>query len=425
MNASTPLYVKPAPLKRTIYLPFTGEVNDYLKIVGSPLLFRSFLQETFSSFPELFPSSFSTGFSMKDIYISQKLHLPFRRITIAKIAYSVRFSFALPYMTALAKEVSTPLFLRKFAVPFWALSLIFKRSPIYFYRLECSIGLNSLVATTITHPSLLPKHLCADEKIAYLRGESLPLAMTVAQNCVLGIEPSLSLKEEDLKNAYSVFKQESQALHPKYSPKTVNLDGWTASWNVWHWLFPKIVIIRCFLHLYLKLREVFQEKQKLAYEAVANRLWGCYKAESKSSFSQRVRRVIQWSQKQTNWIPKKFLEVIERLEKYKQVYAVAYDYEGAYRTSNQADRLMQRLEKRLYETKYFKGTIESARLNIRGWALIQNFAPWNPFTIKKYNGWQSPAENLNQKRYHIDWLQNLLVSASVHRFQHTPQNLLQ
>ncbi|MCI5161431.1 MAG: hypothetical protein D3917_05280, partial [Candidatus Electrothrix sp. AX5] len=61
--------------------------------------------------------------------------------------------------------------------------------------------------------------------------------------------------------------------------------------------------------------------------------------------------------------------------------------------------------------------------NIRGWALIKNFAPQNPAAVKKHAGLQSPAEQLNGKRYHDCWLQNLLISASLGGFRGAPLNL--
>jgi len=85
---------------------------------------------------------------------------------------------------------------------------------------------------------------------------------------------------------------------------------------------------------------------------------------------------------------------------------------------------MQLLSKHLFITQYFHGNLETAELSIRAWALLQNFAPSNPYTIKKFNGLQSPAERLNQFRYHENWLQNLLVSASQRRYSLPPQNPL-
>jgi len=50
--------------------------------------------------------------------------------------------------------------------------------------------------------------------------------------------------------------------------------------------------------------------------------------------------------------------------------------------------------------------------------------PQNPLQSEKFNGWQSPAERLNQFRYHDNWLQNLLVSTSQRRHFNRPQNPL-
>jgi hypothetical protein len=63
-------------------------------------------------------------------------------------------------------------------------------------------------------------------------------------------------------------------------------------------------------------------------------------------------------------------------------YSSAYDFAEAHRTSNMIDRLMQRMDRHLLTTQYFHGALQAAELSIRGWALIQTFAPWKPRTIK-------------------------------------------
>jgi hypothetical protein len=69
---------------------------------------------------------------------------------------------------------------------------------------------------------------------------------------------------------------------------------------------------------------------------------------------------------------------------------------------------MQRMDRHLHSTQYFHGELSSAELGIRGWVLINNFAPWNPMTVKKHGGISCPAEKLNGFRYHDNWLENLL-----------------
>src|SRR3954470_9312114 len=82
---------------------------------------------------------------------------------------------------------ASPPFLRKFAVPYWALAEVFGRSPMYWYRLECSLGRNSLVGTTIQAAERLPRHLVADEKHTTCNGKKVYLAATAGSGCCLGM----------------------------------------------------------------------------------------------------------------------------------------------------------------------------------------------------------------------------------------------
>ena len=149
-------------------------------------------------------------------------------------------------------------------------------------------------------------------------------------------------------------------------------------------------------------------------------LWDCYRAVNKASFSQRIRRLLEWCE--NNAAPDVFIKPIEKLRKNIAVYMVAYDHPEAHRTSNMLDRLMQRMDRHLFSAQYFHGTLSAAQLSIRGWALIQNFAPSNPRTVSKHNGLQSPAERLNSFRYHDNWLHNLMISASLGGYKGSPQN---
>ncbi|AGA30354.1 hypothetical protein [Singulisphaera acidiphila] len=109
---------------RTLCLPIAE--TTYRQIVGVPAEFRRTLDDCFWRIPELFPANFAQGYQLKDERVSSKQRLPIRRIvTRDGIAYSVRPSFLMPYMTARTEEVQGPLFLRKFGVPFWALAHVF------------------------------------------------------------------------------------------------------------------------------------------------------------------------------------------------------------------------------------------------------------------------------------------------------------
>ena len=102
-------------------------------------------------------------------------------------------------------------------------------------------------------------------------------------------------------------------------------------------------------------------------------------------------------------------------------FVKAYAHPGCHRTSNPVDRLLRRLDYRLFCAQHLHGSTEAAEQGLRGWALIHNFAPSCPWTVRGTPGLRSPAERLNGKRYHPEWLQNLLVSASLGGYRRSPR----
>ena len=403
---------------RIICLPFSQE--NYECNIHNPDDFRNCIDKQIKLFPELFPAEIVNGYQMKDIYLSKKKSVLIRRIKIAGVTHTIRPSFIMPYLVGFVDEIEKAMFLRKFNVPFWGLSYVFGKDPMYWYRIEQSIGRNSIVGTTVRKAEDAPKHLAADEKHTRLLGEKTYVATTVAKGCILGAAVAKDAGEQALTSAYQEYKDEVQCLKPDYSPDTVNMDGWKATRNAWKTLFPTVVIICCFLHVFIKIRDRAKKKYRDIFDNVASKLWECYRAESKMSFSQRIRRLVEWCE--NNDAPSVIIDPITKLRKNIAAYRVAYDHPKAHRTSNMVDRLMQRMDRHLYSTQYFHGSIDAARLSMRGWSLINNFAPYNPRTIKKLNGFKSPAERLNQFRYHNNWLHNLCISASLGGYRSPPQN---
>ena len=208
---------------KTICLPLNEK--DYDRLVRNAKKFRAYLDRMKEAFPELLPVEIACGYRMKDNRSSNKLGLIIRRIKIGKASYSIRPSFAMPYMVGKTDEVEKALFLRKFAVPFWALAYVFGRDAMYWYRMERSLGRNSVVGTTVSEPESLPDHLSADEKHSWLKGEQVYLATTAGAQCILGVDIAEGADAQSLEPAYGRFKQEAQLLKPGYSPQTVNMDG--------------------------------------------------------------------------------------------------------------------------------------------------------------------------------------------------------
>jgi hypothetical protein len=392
----------------TICLPVsTGAYRD---AVADPRRFRVWLDQAFRDHPELFPAAFADGYRLKDQRRSARTGLRLRRIRLRATgqSFSVRPSFALPYQTGLADDVQGPLFLRSFGVPFWALARVFGKDANYWYRLEVGLGRNSLVGTSLRR-ARLPAHLLADEHHQPRDGVKNYIATTVGGGCCLGAALAPTAGAEDLQAAYAVFKREAQDVQPGYRPKTVSLDGWAATRQAWRALFRWVVVVRCFLHGWLNIRS--RGKLSTAFAALSEKVWDAYHAPDRRGFAQRLRRLWEWSQAnvQTAWL----LEQVQKLCGRAREYGVAYRHPGAHRTSNMLDRLMRSMNRYFEDGQHLHGSQGACGLHVRAWALLHNFRPWHPATARAHGGWRSPVERLNQHRYHEDWLQNLLVSASL------------
>ena len=272
---------------RTICLPI--EEEDYLRIIHDPKAFRRTLDDGFRQTPELFPVNFALGYELKDDRISAQQQIPIRRIRLKDdSAYSIRPSFLMPYMTARTADVEGPLFLRQFGVPFWALARVFGGDPMSWYRMECGLGRFSVVGTTV-RTATLPEHLLADEHHQGLDGQKVYIATTVGNGCCLGAEPAEAAGTDEWKVAYQVFKDEACDVSPKYAPKTVSTDGWKGTQAAWKLLFTKVVILLCFLHGWLKIRDRAKHLNEVFAE-VSRRVWDTYHAPDRRSFAQRLHR---------------------------------------------------------------------------------------------------------------------------------------
>lgn len=402
---------------RTICLPIPEET--YPQLVNDPAEFRRTIDDCFQRMPELFPANFALGYRLKDGRPSAKQGVPIRRVLLKDgTAYSIRPSFLMPYMTARADDVAGPLFLRTFGVPFWALAQVFGRDPMYWYRLECGLGRFSVVGATVRRAEV-PAHLLADEHHQSLDGEKVYIATTVAAGCCLGAEPAPTAGADDLQAAYGAFKDEARNVTPGYAPETVGTDGWKSTQAAWKALFPKVVILLCFLHSWLKVRDRAKHLKELFLE-VGRRVWEAYHAPDRRSFAQRLRRLRQWA---TGHLTGVVLETVLDLCRKGRRFGVAYHHPGGHRTSNMLDRIMRGMNRYFDHGQHLHGSRAASRWHCRAWALLHNFAPWHRATARKNRGWRSPAERLNQHRYHDCWLQNLLISASLNGYRcPVPQN---
>lgn len=414
--ADGPANRSPARGRFTICLPV--EEAHYAALIDDSERFRAWVTDAFAQSPELFPEGFAAGFQLKDRRCSRKQQLAVRRIQLRDgTVYSIRPSFVLPYMSGRVADVDAALFLRgKFGVPYWGLARAFGRDPMFWFRLECSLGRNSVVGTTVRQRSV-PEHLLADEHHQTRNGQKVYLATTVGAGCCLGVAVAETASTEDLTAAYSVFRAEARDVTPDYTPQTVNTDGWKGTRAAWQQLFAQAVLLRCFLHAWLKIRDRAKHL-KADYHELSRRVWETYHATGKRSCAQRLRRLRTWAQ--THLIGVVLQAVVDLCDK-KAFWLQGYDHPGGHRTSNMLDRTMRSMHRYWFDSQHLHGQPAANERHVRGWALLANFAPWHPAITKANGGWQSPAERLNQHRYHANWLQNLFISASLGGYRAAPQ----
>lgn len=406
---------KVAKVNPRVILPITQDV--YQEIALDWKQFRLWLDEMIAQYPELFPKEIAEGYTLHDILpASAKLaDVRLRRIKLKAVnekgkhqVLTICSSDVMPYMTGLTDEVEKALFLRRFGVPFWGITYLFGRNDDYWYHMTSRFGRYEIVDTVVKEASSLPTDLLADEKHVRFNGKKGYIATTVGADCVLGASLALAADEPALMNAYGYFKAEAQRIDPDYAPHTVNTDGWLATQNAWQALFPTIIIIQCFLHAFLKIRDRTKKRYQAIYAEIQQQVWDIYQAVDRQAFLSQIVDFQLWSKEQLSGTA---LEAVEKLCAKVDSFAQTFDYPQAYRTSNMIDRHMIPLDRWLFAARYFHGNWASAEYQIRSWVLFHDFMPYCP-RAKIRDTFISPAHKLNGFVYHDNWLHNLLISTS-------------
>lgn len=211
-------------------------------------------------------------------------------------------------------------------------------------------------------------------------------------------------------------------MDAEYAPETGNTDGWQATQGAWKALFTHITVIWCFLHAFLNIRDRATKPLGDTFAQVQKRVWKAYHAPSKRAFSQRLRRLREWAERALPDCVMKSRPL--ELGSKRNQFSKSYDHPEAQRTSNMGDRLMKFLDRAFFQAQYFHGLPDSAESRVRAFALLWNFCPSSPQTVRKHAGQACPAERLNGKRYADNWLENLLVCGSMNGVERDPQNPL-
>jgi hypothetical protein len=403
--------MEPSRGSKTICIPFESE-EHYRRCLEETSSCRQHIESISQQHLELFPRGFEQGFIFKGTYHSTKQDVDLRRIKLKASGdtFQIRPSFLMPYMIGQTDEIEKALYLRQWGVPCDAMAHVFGKDPSFWYRASQSLGRPSIVGATVKSPDKLPPHLVADEKHTRLKGNKVYVPTTVAGGCILGASVVSSPSADDLEEGYGDFAAEAQELDPSYRPETVCTDGWEATWNGWWRLFPTITVLLCYLHSAIKIRDCRASDHALRFEALT-KVWEAFRAETKASFSQRIRRLRQWVN--ANLPGGKLREAVVKLCSKRPFFAMAYDFVNPYRTSNSVDRLMNHQDRLLYAMRYFHGNIPSARLAVRAMAMLWNFHPYGARLRRKDGRRRSPFADLNGFEYHSNWLHNFLIASSL------------
>lgn len=391
-----------------ICLPFDSE-EHYRNCVEDLSVLRNYLAQQLAAHPELFPQAMSEGFTFHDSYRSRKLKLRLRRIKLKASGevFTLRPSFLMPYLVGRTDELERILYLRQWGVPFEALAYVFGRDAMFWYRAWVGLGRCNLVGSTVKSSEKMPKDLIADEKITWVCRQEVSVATTVGGQCFLGVEVVEKDDTEGLLTGYGQFAREAQDVFAQYKPRSVCTDGWKATREAWRKLFPKVTLVLCYLHSVLKIAGRCRGELR---QEVLDRVWQAYRAETKASFSQRLRRLREWATVELSGVVE---EMVLKLCRRRKDFTVAYDCPWAARTSNGVDRLMNHLDRLLYAACYGHSSAKSTRLAVRAMALQWNFHPYGRRLRQREPSRVSPFGDLNGFVYHENWLHNLLIASSM------------
>ena len=146
-----------------------------------------------------------------------------------------------------------------------------------------------------------------------------------------------SASPEDLTKAYGVFQREAINVQSDYAPKTVNTDGWSGTQQAWKSLFPLIIVLQCFLHAWLKIRDRSKHLGQLFFD-IGEQVWNVFRAPNKRSCSQRIGVLKKWAEKTLGGVVRdKVLDLCRK----RKLWTVAFDHPEGHRTSSMPDRLMR------------------------------------------------------------------------------------
>ena len=107
------------------------------------------------------------------------------------------------------------------------------------------------------------------------------------------------------------------------------------------------------------------------FDLAADKIWDCYRAESKLSLAQQIRRLKEWTISKLPDSPMK--HNILKLCKRKK-WMEHLDFPTAHKTSNMMDRLMRAMNQHAFNSQMFHSTICSILIPLFDYEISFNFS---------------------------------------------------
>lgn len=276
-----------------------------------------------------------------------------------------------------------------------------------WYRAWLSFGRPKLVGTTVKRAAKMPQDWVADEKITWLAGEEVMVPTTVGGGWVLGIRVAEQADGASLAAADGEFVAAATEVFADYPARAGCTEGFQATRDAWRQLFPQLTVVLCFLPSILTITERCRGAVR---RHVLARTWPVDQATTTGQFSQRLRRLAEWTPATLDGT---VAEMIRKRVRHRADFPPAYDCPQAARTPNAGDRLHDPLDRVLYALRYCQSQRASARLAVRAWALQWKFHPYGPRLRHDQPSRSSPFADLNGFHYHPNWLHNFLIASSM------------
>ena len=286
--------------------------------------------------------NFVLGYELKDDRMSAKQQIPIRRTPEDDSAYSIRPSFLMPYMIVRTADVEGPLFLRRLVSRSgpWPASSAVIRCP----GIAWSAG---WAGSALWEPPSARRRCPSTYWPTSIIKGSTARRSTSPRPSATGAAWSGTLAEaagsDKLKVAYQVFKDEASAASPKYAPKTVSTDGWKGTQAAWKMLFTKVVILLCFLHGWLKIRDPPNTLKRCLPASPGG--FGIPICARPPEFCTTPARSASGRPDTSQGIVlEKVLDLCGKGDR----WSIAYRHPGGHRTSNMLDRLMRGMNRYFY-----------------------------------------------------------------------------